>query len=83
MVERRDPFQTTADVFVKLDPLTVRVKPLVPTVAELGDKLLTRGSLAKAGEQATHVRVRMPSRARIALWRSGEIFTASPRTHRW
>jgi hypothetical protein len=44
LVERLAPFQFTIESGVKLEPLTVRVKPLPPALAELGLRLVIAGT---------------------------------------
>ena len=44
LVVRAVPFQLIVDVLTKLAPLTVRVKPGSPAVAELGERLLSVGT---------------------------------------
>jgi hypothetical protein len=44
LVERLAPFQSTVEPSVKFEPMTVRVKPLSPALAELGLRLIIAGA---------------------------------------
>ncbi len=48
VVARLEPFHSTVELLIKFAPETVKVKDPLPTTAELGFKLVMRGSTPTA-----------------------------------